>query len=293
VERPGLAGVIPALDASNTRCYRILDQAYRVYFATSEIEAWVHPVLTHLEWADALQNRHTNLVSIIVQSGGFVIAREGGPAYRCARLEEISPIVVWAVFSDALNKAKEAIAIHAGAVSDGTRALILAGPAGSGKSTLTAAMVHAGLRYHSDDSVLLDLHSFKVRGVPFGLCVKEAGVKPLTTRFPALKDLPTHIRPDKKQVRYLPIDQYNYDPVSDLGISWIVFPTYDPLGANQLVPVPSGDALIELAKSCALIRTITKNQVGDLVALVKRVQCFEIRVSSLDDATKVLQALWE
>jgi hypothetical protein len=33
-------------------------------------------------------------------------------------------------------------------------------------------------------------------------------------------------------------------------------------------------------------------QVGDLVALLKRVPCFEIRVSLLEDAAQVLRALW-
>ncbi|NMQ20920.1 hypothetical protein E4P82_18030 [Candidatus Competibacter phosphatis] len=46
--------------------------------------------------------------------------------------------------------------LHAGAVSDGHTALVLAEAGGSGKSTLTAALLARGYRYLSDDVVPLE-----------------------------------------------------------------------------------------------------------------------------------------
>jgi hypothetical protein len=287
---PNLTNLLRDSDAATSRRYRVFDKEYRVFFANHEIEAWVHPVLEHLEGPEPPQGDDAGSVSVSPEPDGFLVAQAGGPAYRCARLDEVAPLARWVIFSDAWVRAEQGLAIHAGAVCDGERALILPGRAGSGKTTLTAALVHAGLGYLSDDSVLLETDGSKVRGVPFSICVKESGLHLLADRFPALLDLPVHTRPDGKRVRYLPIaqDRRGRDP----KVAWIVFPRYDPAGANELRPMPPGAAIVELTKNASLIRTVTKEQVGELVALLKRVPCFEIRVSSLEGTAKVLQALW-
>ena len=144
----------------------------------------------------------------------------------------------------------------------------------------------------SDDLVLLDLDADKFRGIPFTFGVKESGVDLLSDRFPTLKELAVHTRPDQKQVRYLAIGQGRHDPEPEANIDWIVFPTYEPEGDNQLAPISPSNALLKLTKNSALIRTVTRRQVGDLVTLLGRAQSFEIRVSSLEDATSELTALW-
>jgi hypothetical protein len=284
---------IPTPAFSNTRCYGLLDRVYRVYCATPEIEAWVHPVLIHLNLSQASETREFTRISVVPDTEGFLITQEGCPTYRCAKLEEIAPVVAWVVLSDALDKAKETLAVHAGAVCDVGRALILPGKAGSGKTTLTAALVHTGLHYLSDDIVLLDLATSKLRGIPFTLGVKESGVGLLADHFPVLNDLPVHSRSDKKQLRYLPVCEAVDLLDSAPRISWIVFPTYDPDGDNRLAPITSREALLQLTKNSVLIRTVTRQQVEDLVGLVKRALCFEIRVSSLEEATRELIGLWD
>jgi hypothetical protein len=56
--------------------------------------------------------------------------------------------------------------VHASAVVRGSTALLLAGPSGRGKSTLTCAAPGAGLRVLADDMVFVQLEPLRVWGMP-------------------------------------------------------------------------------------------------------------------------------
>ncbi len=58
------------------------------------------------------------------------------------------------------------IALHSGAVERSGRVLLIAGPKGAGKSTLTAALVQSGARYVTDEVALVDLPVGRLRPYP-------------------------------------------------------------------------------------------------------------------------------
>jgi hypothetical protein len=285
--------VPPLQDRAPTRDYQVLGGFYRVQFANSDLESWVRPLLRHLE-RSAPEGSEPKRGTVSAEPNGFSIALEGIQLFRCAQVEEVGHLTDMAIFFDALRQNDTALSLHAGAVCQGDRALILPGSAGSGKTTLTAALVHEGLHYLSDDLVLLDIEKSAVRGVPFSLSVKESGVEVLSDRFPGLKDLPVHIRPDRKRVRYLPLDPawQSSELDSPPRICWIVFPTYDPKGANDLISMSPSKALVELTRGCTMMRRVTRDEVRGLISLIEDAECFEIEVSSLNQAIDLLIALW-
>ena len=293
VETHPMPGIDEARDVWSRRCYRILDDIYRVSFGSSEIESWVHPVLAHLEIPDESALGQAVSYYVIQDREAVLVGQLERRAYYCRGLNAIASLVKMVIFSDALAKTDESIAIHAAAVGQGRMALVLPGRAGSGKSTLTAALVDEGLEYLSDDLIMLNADLNMMRGVPFSLSVKESGTEVLSGRFPYLRDLPLNIRPDSKRVRYLPLAQAQDDrgPDQSCKIGWIVFPTYDPEGTDELLSIGAGAALVRLMESCTMMRFVSTQSVGRLVALLGRVPCFEMRVSSLDRATNELLVL--
>jgi hypothetical protein len=58
------------------------------------------------------------------------------------------------------------LVVHASAVADGTRAVLLAGRAGTGKSTLAALLARSGLQVLADDGVLVEPGASGIRAVP-------------------------------------------------------------------------------------------------------------------------------
>lgn len=62
--------------------------------------------------------------------------------------------------------AQGSLVVHASAVADGTHAILLAGRAGAGKSTLAAMLARQGMRVFADDGVLLERWPSGIRAVP-------------------------------------------------------------------------------------------------------------------------------
>lgn len=276
-----------------SRSYRVLGRTFRVGFESREIEASVHPMVSHLEIRSEEQGDEETGISLFKEGRSYVVAERGRPAYRRARLEEIAPLVNYLVFTRAVARAGYSVAFHAGAVSDGRRALVLPGDAGSGKTSLTAALVHAGLRYLSDDLVLLRTGRTEIEGVPFSLCVKESGVELLRSRFPDLPRLPAHPRPDGRRVRYLPPPPERF--ANDRGgarAAWLVFPRYEAGAGTRLGRLSRAEALRRLLKTCTLATPLTRRQVETFIVWLRSVDCMELPMSSLDEAADLLRDLW-
>lgn len=281
-------------DLPFSRSYHILGHNYRLGFATLEIEAKVHPILVHLETKKIEDRTQLTEISICGEPGDYVIAKGGRTKYRCSRLDEIAPYVYSAVFLDALARSDHGVGIHAGGVSDGERALLLPGIGGSGKTSLTAALVRMGFRYLSDDLVLLKGQASSIEGLPVSLCIKESGVDLLASYFPEVKDLAFHVRPDGKRVCYLPppVTVEPKDPVSPPRLAWLVFPSYTPDASTRLEAISPGQALRQLALHCKIMSRITREEVSILVSQLRSATCFTLCFSSLDEGLAQLMHLW-
>ena len=280
--------VMPEIDEARGRWrernYEILDQRYRLLFDKLVIGSWVCPVLRHLERPSEAKGAEPSTFYVTGHDETFFVGSKTGQAYCCGTIDAIAPLVKMILFSDALSKVESKIAIHAGAVGYQRRALVFPGPAGRGKSTLVAALVDEGLQYLSDDLVMLDAEMKRVRGVPFSLGIKEAGVDVLTDRFPQLPDLALHLRPDGKRVRYLAPAVGQETAAEEYEIGWIIFPRFDPTAPTELKRISASSALVKLTESCTLWRPMPWQSVGRLVSLVAAAPCFEMPFSILDEA---------
>jgi hypothetical protein len=63
--------------------------------------------------------------------------------------------------------------VHAGVLVCRQRAFILVGPAGSGKSTTTWALLHHGCSYLTDELAAIDLRTRAVLPYPHVICLKQ------------------------------------------------------------------------------------------------------------------------
>jgi hypothetical protein len=68
--------------------------------------------------------------------------------------------------------------VHAAAVALGGRVAILIAPSGTGKSTLTFALMQSGFEYLSDELAPIDLPRLSVHPYPRALCLKSAPPRP-------------------------------------------------------------------------------------------------------------------
>jgi hypothetical protein len=89
----------------------------------------------------------------------------------------------WLAFEDELTtelqlQRPDLFFVHAGAVEKAGKAALLAAPSGTGKSTLTLALLHAGFRYLTDELAPVDVNNLTVAPYPRALCLKNAPPRP-------------------------------------------------------------------------------------------------------------------
>ena len=198
-EKRFLGGPLPAPDAGPTasaatpqrtqppwrqtgvleqRHYRILSSRFCLRFSSDAQARIVHPVVEHLEVRESSPDE--TVVDILETADRLIVYRDREFFADCSGVAELAPIVKSLVWVTAVNDHRFFLNIHAGVIGDQSRCILLPAPPGSGKSTLTASLVHAGFEYFSDEVALLEEGSFDVFPVPLAICVKA----PASTRSP-------------------------------------------------------------------------------------------------------------
>ena len=262
----------------------------------SRSPAWrtlVEPVLAHLEARGA--EAHDLELEVARVAGDLALLEDGAVVARCTEPAEMAPLLKAHLRVRVVDRHDYFMQIHAGAVLVGDACMLLPGPPGSGKSTLTAGLVAAGLGYLSDELALLEGIPLAIRAVPLALTVKPGAVDVLEPLYPGLAGLPVHRREDGKQVRYLP------PPASALPadaaahpLNWIVFPRYTPGVGTQLRALSKPEALERLLACClSLPEWLTPDSVERLVALLRAAETHELVLASLPEGVRALQTLIE
>ncbi|MGA8364208.1 MAG: hypothetical protein WB709_06780 [Solirubrobacteraceae bacterium] len=167
--------------------------------------------------------------------------------------------------------------VHAGAVGDERGGVLLAGAGGSGKTTVALAALAGGMKYVSDDYLLLHTHAEPVAWNLFATAKLDAGH---LARFPRLA--PTaNISPDPVPDEKWVLDVTDLFPgalAPALPIRAIVVPRIRG-GHSALQSASAGVALLALAPSTAFQMPYDDGAVvASLAALVRSVPAFVLDV---------------
>lgn len=277
---------------SSERYYRLLKTCIRVRFTSPVQEEWVHAVLAHLEVAATPEPDTT--VDVVEAGEEQFVYHDGVPFVRCAGIDHLAPCIKCLVWQFTVNNYSFFLDIHAAVVGNGEKCFLFPGAPRSGKSSLTAALARAGFQYFSDEVALLEEATLNVRPVPLGLCVKSTGWDLLAPLYPQLSDLRIHHRGDGKKVRYLPPPATATATAPDEGcpVGFIVFPKYSPDVRTSLLPIDKVTALHRLMEDCVVVpEDLDADKVAALVEWIKSVDCYEMPISSLNEAVELVRGL--
>ena len=274
------------------RRYRLLEARALIRFEHPGQVRMVDAVLGHLACDEAFVPTVTFEIQAVPTSNGkhlrSRIYREGEPINSVPRLSHLAPFVKSALWQTAINTYDFRFYIHAGVVGTDKGCILLPASAGSGKSSLTAALTHSGYLYYSDEVALINHQSFRVPPMPLAICTKSTGWDVMLRYYPDLLTLPVHRRDDEKLVRYIPpppnIAQHPPAPVSH-----IIFPCYRADVPTRLRPIGRSEALGRLMAECLAAREqIDAARARELVAWISQVACYDLTFSSLSEAVRLI-----
>ena len=273
------------------RRYRLLDTCMLIRFAAPQQAEAVDAAIGHLATDDDATPTTVMDLSLNIVSGYWRtdIFLDGKPFRYVPRLSMLGPIVKASLWHAAVSAHDFLFYVHAGVVGTESGCILLPAAPGSGKSSLTAALVHSGFRYFSDEVALIQRATYLVPPVQLAICVKSTGWDLMARFHPNVPTLRVHGREDGKLVRYIPPPMHAARPAP---VSHIIFPHYDGDAPTELKPIARSEALRRLMDECLGLRQrLDPNNVQEHLRWIGGIDCYELRFSSLDEATAlVIQA---
>jgi hypothetical protein len=180
--------------------------------------------------------------------------------------------------------------LHAGCLAREGRAVVIAGTAGAGKSTLALSLARAGLDYLGDDMLFLRHSDDTVRVLGFADAI---GVTPQTAGWiPELAKLAERA-PDEGFPKHLARveDHFDVRVVSEAVPAVLVFPQIVPGRESRLEPLAHDAAWLRLVPDVLLTEpTATQAHLAAIAALTAQVECYTLHASSDLDASARLVA---
>ena len=212
--------------------FRLAGTTFRVRCALEEYERQLRPVIAHLETEAGV---HDVSLDVFKEDPDHMVVREGLIAGACRSPEQIAPILSQEALRQAYRRINYLIAVHGAVVHDGSECVILSGPSGIGKTTLTAALINRGLGYYTDEVAVLHRESRFVLPLPAGLRIKESAWRVISQLYPDFEDLPVYRLSDRTGLRYVrpPVRALRSGDDAGLPARALIFPRYAPGTGNS------------------------------------------------------------
>jgi len=198
------------------------------------------------------------------------------------------------------EEVKEYYLLHAGVVARDGAGIMLPGPPGSGKSSLTMALLRQGYRYLSDELAVVDVSTGCLHAFPKPLSLKAPSL------FPHLGDrkhvwFGPEIGASKKARRggrdYQPVwyvhpEDVRPDAVGEsVPIRFVIFPQYAAGAMPELQPLPRGQAVRGLLRNSVNFRRFGRDALYLLTRLAEQAQCFSLPIDGLEAPVRLVTEL--
>ena len=192
-------------------------------------------------------------------------------------------LLEWGMNYAVASRAHQFLMLHAGVVERDGQALILPATPGSGKTTLSAALLLDGWRLLSDEFGLVDYRSGLMRPFPRALPLKNRSIDIIRERAPSDALGPVFEKTRKGDVAHLrpPATSLarQHEPARP---AWILFPRFVAGSPLMLKPLSRSVAFTRLSQNAFNYRLLGETGFLQLCALVRHCRCWSAQFSDLD-----------
>ena len=243
----------------------------------------ISPVFAHLQ---SQAQRDADAFKIVANNSLAYVFQEGRPAL-VVEPNQAAPALKGILTEALFARAKFNLVLHCAVLVHRGQALLITGPPGAGKTTLTLALLNGGFEYAGDDVTLL-MADGTVRGIPYAPAVKPGAWK-LSEQFGvSLSGSAIHKRLDGKRVRYLsPAKLALQKPIK---VKWIAILKRNASGPVELHPADVSTTLREFVGGAhARNQKMSEVQLRVLVNMISKTHPVVLSYSSANEAAKILE----
>lgn len=230
----------PGQEPYSSKSYRLGDSAFTIHYHNRTLEHYMHPPFAHLADGEG-PGINVNEFHLYEQEGKkFLQVLPGGKvrgdaAYGNLKRQlhiEIANLIHRRRSGDWMSY------VHASAVCDGEKTILLASGSGSGKSTLATLMQTRGLTLFSDDFVPVEAGSGRVFPFPAALSIKR-DARPVIEAFDPslLYGAYTPYQREDPPLWFVPPQRTPEGLTLSGKVQAIVFLKYDPRAGCNYTPL--------------------------------------------------------
>jgi HprK-related kinase A len=204
------------------------------------------------------------------------------------------PFAEWGLNWCICNHAHQFLIFHSAVVEKAGRAAILAGPPGSGKSTLCAALLGRGWRLLSDELALLDPARGCLLPIPRPVALKGASIELIERLSPQLQICRVFAPTPKGTLAHLlpPIEAVERQAEPALP-GWVLFPTHAENADTRLVPLGKAAGFVRLERNCFNYEVLGRPAFDALSDMIEASECYELPFAHAMSAAELIDGLAE
>jgi len=190
--------------------------------------------------------------------------------------------LLWHINRSVIEHTPDLLLLHAAAVECGGMTLLLPAPTESGKTTLAAGLVQAGLRYVTDEAVAIDPDTKRVVPYPKALSVDPGSWSVLAALRPHVTE---EVRPYLDRQWHVIPDAIRPGAVAAASVpGFVIAPRYQAGAETALVPIGRAEAVAILAENAFNLDLHGRLGLNLLADVVRRCRCYRLTIADLDDA---------
>jgi HprK-related kinase A len=217
---------------------------------------------------------------------------DGRAVFEPLPADQAYPLLEWSMNWCVSNHAHQYLIVHAAVLERGGLALVMPAPPGSGKSTLTAALLFSGWRLLSDELALLSMADGLLWPLARPVSLKNQSIEVIRKFAPqACFNRITHDT-NKGSVTHLRVPAEHLARVTEPARPrWVVYPRYVAGSATQMSRVSRAGALVDLARNAFNFSVQGEAGFDRLGVMMQACDCHEFVYSDLREAIEAFDGL--